>query len=193
MAKRVFFSFHYKDVSDFRANVVRNSWITQDRKASGFFDASIWEEAKKKGVKALKRLIADGLKNTSVSCVLIGTDTYSRRWVRYEIIKSLAKGNGIFGVYIHNIKDKYGNVAIQGHNPFDYLAVKYNEEGNYLSFLEYKNGQWINYKDHDGYSIKSDIANRGKALKLSSFYNTYDWVFDDGYTNFNKWVDKVSK
>lgn len=35
LAKRVFFSFHYKDVSDFRANVVRNSWVTQDRKASG--------------------------------------------------------------------------------------------------------------------------------------------------------------
>jgi hypothetical protein len=33
MAKRVFFSFHYQDVIDFRANVVRNHWLTKkDRK-----------------------------------------------------------------------------------------------------------------------------------------------------------------
>ena len=48
MAKRVFFSFHYQDVIDFRANVVRNHWITKsDREDAGFFDASIWETAKK--------------------------------------------------------------------------------------------------------------------------------------------------
>jgi hypothetical protein len=42
MAKRVFFSFHYQDVIDFRANVVRQHWLTKpDREAAGFFDASI--------------------------------------------------------------------------------------------------------------------------------------------------------
>jgi hypothetical protein len=49
LVNRVFFSFHYGDVVDFRANVVRNSWVTQkDREAAGFFDASICEEAKKR-------------------------------------------------------------------------------------------------------------------------------------------------
>ena len=48
MARRVFFSFHYdRDVT--RAAVVRNSWVTHDRQESVFFDAGIWEEAKKKG------------------------------------------------------------------------------------------------------------------------------------------------
>ena len=46
MAKRVFFSFHYQDVIDFRANVVRNHKLTKDDHA-GYFDASIWEKAKK--------------------------------------------------------------------------------------------------------------------------------------------------
>ena len=37
MAKRVFFSFHYQDVIDFRANVVRNHWLTKsDREDAGF-------------------------------------------------------------------------------------------------------------------------------------------------------------
>ena len=58
MAKRVFFSFHYQDVIDFRANVVRNHWLTKsDREDAGFFDASIWETAKRTSSLALKRLI----------------------------------------------------------------------------------------------------------------------------------------
>ena len=47
MARRVFFSFHYQDVIDFRANVVRNHKLTKD-KSAGYFDVSIWEDAKKK-------------------------------------------------------------------------------------------------------------------------------------------------
>ena len=46
MAKRVFFSFHYQDVIDFRANVVRNHKTTK-HEGAGYFDASIWEDAKK--------------------------------------------------------------------------------------------------------------------------------------------------
>ncbi len=66
MARRVFFSFHYeRDI--WRANVVRKSWITKDRIDAGFFDASLWEEAKTKGKEALKKLVRDGLKNTSVT------------------------------------------------------------------------------------------------------------------------------
>ena len=55
MAKRVFFSFHYNDVIDFRANVVRNhgSFKLSSQEA-GFFDSSMWEEAKKKSDLALK-------------------------------------------------------------------------------------------------------------------------------------------
>ncbi len=49
MARRVFFSLHYQDVViDFRANVVRNHWLTKpDRKDAGLFDASVWEKEKK--------------------------------------------------------------------------------------------------------------------------------------------------
>lgn len=195
MAKRVFFSFHYDDVADFRANVVRNSWVThKDREAAGFFDASIWEDAKKKGVKELKALIDGGLENTSVTCVLIGPETYSRRWVKYEIIKSLARGNGILGVFIHNIKDKNQKTVSKGPNPFDYLAIQYNDTGDKLSFLEYQSNSWVKYPDYEGYSIKTvDKQHWGKGYKLSNYYNTYDWVKDDGYNNFGTWANKASK
>lgn len=79
MARRCFFSFHYQDVIDFRANVVRKHNITKDNNG-GFFDASIWESAKKQGDLALKRLINSGLENTTASAVLIGSGTHARRW-----------------------------------------------------------------------------------------------------------------
>jgi len=107
MAKRVFFSFHYQDVIDFRANVVRQHWVTKpDREAAGFFDASVWETAKKTNSTAVKRLIHSGLEGTSVTCVLIGSETYARPWVRYEIMKSFRKGNRILAVNINSITGK---------------------------------------------------------------------------------------
>lgn len=103
MPRKVFFSFHYDDVT--RANVVRNSdQITRRyQKAARFYDKSLWEEAKKQGPLAIKRMINIGLDGSSVTCVLIGQHTWQRPWVRYEILKSLARGNGILGVRIHDV------------------------------------------------------------------------------------------
>jgi hypothetical protein len=99
MARRVFFSFHYgRDI--WRANQVRNSWVTQDREAAGFFDASLWEKAKTKGQDAIERLIDGALQNTSVTVVLIGSQTAGRRYIAYEIQQSFARGNGMLGVYM---------------------------------------------------------------------------------------------
>src|SRR5213080_2606688 len=107
MAKRVYFCFHYQDVVDFRANVVRQHWLTKpDREAAGFFDASMWETAKKIGDTAVKRLINSGLDGTSVTCVLIGSQTYARRWGRYEILKSFRKGNSMLAVHINSIRGR---------------------------------------------------------------------------------------
>lgn len=122
MARRVFFSFHYeRDI--WRANVVRNHWLTKGDDA-GFWDASLWEEAKKKGDTAIKKMIDEALKGTSVTAVLIGSETADRRWVIYEIEKSHEKGNGLLGVYIHNIKDRLGFTDQKGKNPFDQLYTE---------------------------------------------------------------------
>lgn len=116
MARRVFFSFHYeKDV--WRASNVRNSHVVDGTAAAGFQDGSLWEEAKKKGDKAIQKLIDDGLAGTSVTCVLIGAETASRTWVDYEIKKSIERGNGLLGVYIDQIKDKDGKTSMRGAVP----------------------------------------------------------------------------
>lgn len=192
MAKRVFCSFHYQDVIDFRANVVRNHWLTKpDRKDAGFFDASIWEDAKKTSPLALKRLINRELQYTTGTAVLIGSGTYARRWVRYEIVKSMEKGNQILGVHINGIKDKKRRTKRLGPNPFACLGYKYSDDGRKLHVYELKNGKWVQYQDLTSYTLKTvaPALKRGKFYKLSSLYRTYDWIKNDGYNNFAKWVE----
>ena len=142
MAKRVFFSFHYRDVIDFRANVVRQHWVAKtDREESGYFDVSVWEEAKKTNDLGLTRLINGALENTTVTCVLVGSETYARPWVRYEIIKSVCRGNRVFAIHINQIKGKDQKTKTNGPNPFDYLALKYSADGKWrCSRLKAGNG-----------------------------------------------------
>ena len=151
MARRVFFSFHYeRDI--WRANIVRNSWVTQDREAAGFWDASLWEEAKKKGDEAIKRMVDEGMKGSSVTAVLIGKETSGRKWVRYEIKKSYEEGMGLLGIYIHNIKDSSGNTDEKGNNIFGEIGKDKN--GNSVYFWQlYPTYDW---KDDDGYNNFGD-------------------------------------
>ncbi|WP_026706631.1 TIR domain-containing protein [Flavobacterium soli] len=190
MAKKVFFSFHYQDVIDFRANVVRNHWLTKpDRQQAGFFDSSIWESAKKTGVAALKKLINEGLHNTSNTCVLVGSETFKRRWVSYEIMKSFEKGNHIFCVHINSIKGKDSKTKSQGNNPLYYLGFSFSSDGKKLSLHDYVENKWIKYPDLDGWNVKEvDKKYRNKIYRLSDEYEIYDWIDDNGYNNFSNWV-----
>ena len=114
--RRVYFSFHY-DNDIWRASNVRNSARFEAIARTPWSDASLWEEAKRRGDDAIRRLIDDGLKNTSVTAVLIGAETASRRWVNYEIEKSIERGNGLLGVRIHRIKDQAGQRSQRGATP----------------------------------------------------------------------------
>jgi hypothetical protein len=190
MAKRVFFSFHYQDIIDFRANVVRNHWRLQpNRESAGYYDASIWEKAKKEGSIALKRLINGSIKNTSNTCVLVGSQTFNRKWVSYEIMQSFKSSNHIFAVHINGIKGKDGKTKTNGSNPLYFLGYSFSENGKKLSLHDYVNGKWVSYPDLDGWSVKEvEEKFRNKIYRLSSRYLIYDWVKDDGYNKFQNWV-----
>ena len=138
MARRVFFSFKYEsDVS--RAMVVRNSWLTQGREAAGFVDAADFEEVKKGGDAAIKRWIDDQLDGTSVTVVLVGSDTCASKYVKYEIDQSIAKGNGLLGIDISKIKDLSGNTSERcGKIPRGYAFYLWNNDGGYDNM-----GDWI--------------------------------------------------
>lgn len=191
MAKRVFFSFHYDDVIDFRANVVRNHGLTKDTGQAGFFDASIWEDAELHGDNAVKKLIDKNLENTSVTCVLIGTETWKRRWVRYEIMKSYDRGNTILGIHINSVKDKNQQTFSQGYNPFNYLGFYIENNGKLNDYQELVNGAWNIYQDLTPSYKSFDEKFWGKGYRLSDWVNCYDWVKDNGYDNFATWVENA--
>lgn len=191
MAKKVFFSFHYQDVIDFRANVVRNHGsfiLTKDD--AGFYDSSMWEKAKKESDLALKRLINGALKNTSNTCILVGTETYKRPWVRYEILKSFMKGNHLFAVHINGIKGKDQQTKNLGYNPFDYVGL-YAKDKDTLDLVEYKSNKWYYYTEIDSkssFSAKNHGFSVGTTTKFSKLYNIYKWNKDNGFENFKNWV-----
>jgi hypothetical protein len=137
MARRAFFSFKYKDVT--RAMVVRNSWVTQGKEAAGFIDAANFEKLKEQGDAATKRWIDEQLKGTSVTVVLVGSDTCGSRWVKYEIDKSKALGHGLLGIDISKIKDLKGNTSERcGKLPNGHPFYLWNNNAGYKNM-----GAWI--------------------------------------------------
>lgn len=137
MARHVFFSFKYKDVS--RAMIVRNSWVTQGKQAAGFIDAADFEKVKRQGDAAIQRWIDAQLNGTSVTVVLVGKDTCNSRWVKYEIEKSIAIGNGLLGIDISKIKDFQGNTSERcGELPKGYPFYLWNNHEGFKNM-----GDWI--------------------------------------------------
>lgn len=147
MARQSFFSFRYKN-DNWRASIVRNSWVTQDRKASGFFDSADWEEVKKKSDSAIEKWIDSQLTGTSVTVVLIGIDTAGKKWIDYEITSSHKKGNGILGIHVHNVKDSNSKTSTKGKNPFS--NWKFTRAGKTITYPVY---DWVN---DDGYNNLGD-------------------------------------
>jgi len=115
VARRVFFSFDYSYV--WKVNQIRSMPNVIGTAAAGFQDASLWEEAKKKGDKEIKSMIDKGLENTSVTVVCVTRGTAERKFINYEIDKSLERGNGLVSVQIHHLKDQNGQTGSPGAKP----------------------------------------------------------------------------
>ena len=115
MARRVFFSFDYTSV--WKVNQIRNMPNITGTAAAGFQDASLWEEAQKRGDQAIKSMIDGALQNTSVTVVLVTYGTSPRTYINYEIDESLKRGNGLVAVQIHHLKDQYGTAGAAGAIP----------------------------------------------------------------------------
>lgn len=78
------------------------------KESAGFVDAADFEKIKRQGDQAIKKWIDEQLEGTSVTVVLVGAKTCSSRWVKYEIQKSIERGNGLLGIDVSKIKDLQG-------------------------------------------------------------------------------------
>lgn len=124
MKRQVFYSFHFKN-DCWRTGQVRNIGSIEGNKPVSEND---WEEVKKKGDDNIKKWINEQLKNRSCTIVLIGQQTSERKWVKYEIEKSWNDGKGVLGIYIHNLKNQYGETSNKGKNPFEQFKLKNGEK-----------------------------------------------------------------
>lgn len=139
MARKVFFSFHYARDA-WRVGQVRNSGVISNLDKSPFYDKAEWETLKRQGDQAIKSWIDNQLSGTSVTVVLVGAETSKRRWVKYEIAKSIELGKGLLAINISGIKDRNGDTDTMGANPVpsDYPIYKWNHNNGAENL-----GKWI--------------------------------------------------
>ena len=129
MARRAFYSFHFKP-DNWRAAEVRNMGALEGNKPASDND---WETVKKGGDAAIKKWIADQMHGRSCTVVLVGSNTANRKWINHEIIKSWDDGMGVVGIHIHGLKNSEGKVSTKGANPF--AQIGYGDTGKKLSSI----------------------------------------------------------
>jgi hypothetical protein len=140
MARKVFFGFHYQRDA-WRVSQVRNSGVVRAYEKNPFFhDRAAWEKIKRATPGGTQTWIDSQLRETSVTVVLIGTETASRPWVKYEVQKSIATGKALIGVHIAGIKNQRGETDNLGKNPLPagYPVYKWNHNNGAENL-----GRWI--------------------------------------------------
>jgi MTH538 TIR-like domain (DUF1863) len=194
VARRTFFSFHYKpDV--WRAWNVRNSWVVTDEQVDrGFFDGSVFEATQEKGDDSLKAFLREGIDNSSVTCVLAGSSTWLRRWVRYEVARSVLKRSGLLTVYIHGVRNQEQQVAAKGPNPLDAVGVYKTDSGIFLA--EWKDGKWVKYEDYTLAIPEGDLwftaPTDRNVVQLSVHCMSYDFTAQEGRKNIGGWIETAA-
>ena len=128
MARRVFYTFHYKPDCA-RAARVRNMGVVEGNKPSTDND---WETITEGGDKAIQKWIDDQLDGKSCNVVLIGENTAGRKWLKYEIGAAWNNSKGLVGVHIHRLKDFDGNQSSKGRNPFEDFYCRKKKEGTFI-------------------------------------------------------------
>lgn len=119
MAKKTFFSFHYKP-DNWRASQVRNIGAIEGNQP---VSDNEWESITSKGEEAIQQWIDGQMSGRPCAIVLIGSETAGRKWIKYEIKKTWEDHKGLAGIYIHGLKDKNGYQSTKGRNPFDEFTV----------------------------------------------------------------------
>jgi hypothetical protein len=202
--RHAFFSFQFDDVM--RVNNVRQAWkIKQPDAASirSFYDSSLWENRQLEADESVKDIIGAGVRNTSAVCVLVGQDTWERRWVRYEIARAVIDKRGLLAVHLNNLNHHERRTPdLFGPNPLDYMAVVKTQK-NALSSPQYYLYEWTLHDGRYGWFRYEDYSNAvmlppylrepalGEVVPLSRGTRLYDFVQQGGHRNIGAWIDQA--
>ena len=120
MARKCFFSFHYKEDAARAAQVRQIGSIEGNTPVSD----NDWEKVTKGGDTAIKEWIKGQMKGKSCVVVLAGTHTANRKWINYEIAEGWNAGKGVVAIRIHGLKNLDGRTSARGKNPLSFITHK---------------------------------------------------------------------
>lgn len=206
--RKAYFAFHYDDIM--RVNNVRNAWKIDHPESSlarSFYDSSLWESRKLEGDDAIKGLIRTGVQYTSAVCVLVGSATWSRRWVKYEIARAVIDGRGLLAVHINGLTHhQRGTADPLGYNPLRVLGIYRAATGQFFLYEQREVTtsllgnqtvwQWLPYKDYTQsvplprFFAAPDV---GYVRPLSVGAHEYDFVAGGGHRNIGAWIDDAAQ
>lgn len=150
MARKSFFSFHYKP-DNWRAAQVRQIGALEGNTPVSDND---WETVTKGGDAAIKAWITNQLKGCSCLVVLIGENTAGRKWISHEIEEAWVGKMGVVGIHIHGLKGVDGKQSSKGSNPFDSITVGGNKLSSMAKVYDTPYTMSTNVYDH----IKDNLA-----------------------------------
>jgi MTH538 TIR-like domain (DUF1863) len=206
--RKVYFAFRFADVM--RVNNVRQSGkigMDEESNPRDFYDRSQWEQKSITEPESLKRLMREKVQHSSVVCVLVGTDTWKGRWVKYEIARAVIDEKGLLSVGINGLPhvgtrqpDKPGinPLAIMGiydgNNGRSYLAERrwVPTSANPSQY----GWQWFRYDDFtDSVSFPPYLSAKpsSQVTALSEGTRHYDYMADRGVVALGSWVDAAAK
>lgn len=112
------FSFHY-DRDNWRVQQVINMGTLEGQP---LLRPQAWEEAKRKA-GGIQNWIDQQMRYKTALVVLIGAQSASRPWVKYEIEKAWIDKKRLVGVRIHGLEDASGKTDFRGANPFEKVSL----------------------------------------------------------------------
>ena len=127
MGRKVFYSLHYH-LDATRSESIRAATTLQGNQV---LPKEQWQRLSQSGGDEIQHWIDAQLRGCACTIVLIGRESRSRRWLKYEIQKSWDEGKGLLGIYIHNLEDEFGAQSIKGVNPFAIFTIR--QDGKRLS------------------------------------------------------------
>ena len=98
----VFVSFKYKD-DNWRVQQILNAGVVEGQP---ILKTNEWEKVEQKGDTAIMKWIDDQMKYKKCVVVMIGENTSSSYWIKYEIEKAFEMRKPVIAVYINKLRDR---------------------------------------------------------------------------------------
>jgi MTH538 TIR-like domain (DUF1863) len=178
----------------------------EQRNPRTFTDRSIWESRDIKNEENLKNLMRQGVCYSSAVCVLIGTNTWKSRWVKYEIARAVIDQRGMLAVHLNGINHHVRKTPDRrGINPLHMMGVYHDPNGRFYLYEKHAvvtnaanaelGFEWRPYEDFtDPVSLPQYIPaiSVGYVMPLSIHTLEYDAATHDAFNNIGAWIDAAA-